>query len=195
MDDSFTKFPNSILEALVGAKLSSLQLRTFLYIVRWTVGYKNMHRRLLSVSQMARDMGYDKTGFSRQHIKDAVRDLEQMGMIKIEKRGCGAKSIFEVLTPDNWDKPAPPDGQEPAPIDGQVDAPKEGQVTCPARRAPPAPPDGQEPAPIDGHIQRNKENSKEIRKKENIADHEVDDDDGEDPLVLWERIRHEYEHL
>lgn len=185
MDDNFTKFPNVILESLARTKLSSLQLRTFLYIVRWTVGYKGMHRRLLSVSQMATSMGYDATGYSRQHVQDAIRDLEQMGMIRIKKRGRGSKAEFEILPPDCWDKHAP--------ISGQVDDQKEGQVTCPEIRAPHAPKTGQEHAQISGQYQRNKDNIKDNTKKEITVDQ--DDDDGEDPLELWERIKHEYGHL
>lgn len=184
MGDSFTKFPNIVLEALINTKLSDIQHRTFLYIVRWTIGYRNMSRRLLSVAQMAKDMGYDKTGYSRQHIKDAVRDLEQMGMIRVTRRGRGAKAEFEVLSPDYWDKPAhicghvkddkhaPISGQEHAPLDGQVDTLKEGQVTCPDLRAQHAPLDGQEHAPLDGHHKRNKEIRKESKRKENPADQE-----------------------
>ena len=185
MDDGFTKFPNIVLEALVSMRLSSLQLRTFLYIVRWTIGYKGMYKRLLSVSQMAKNLGYGGTGYSRQHVQDAVHDLEQMGMIKIGKRGQGAKAEFEIMPPECWCKHAPPEGQ--------VEYKKEGQVTCPARRASHAPIDGQEHAPPEGQYQRNKDNIKESKRKENQDDQEKND--GEDPLVLWERVKHEYEHL
>lgn len=185
-DKDFAKFPNDILEELSRTRLSSLQLRTFLYIFRWTVGYRNMQRRLLSTARMAKDMGYNGSGFSRQHVQDAVRDLQQMGMIKLMPRGRGAKAEFEILPPEYWDKHAPPDGQ--------VDEKKQGQVTCPSRRASHAPPDGQEHAPISGQHQRYKDNciDKVVKTRESAGQESDDDDDGEDPLVLWERIKYKY---
>ena len=185
MDDNFTRFPNVILESLTRTKLSGLQLRTFLFIVRWTIGYKNTSKRLLSVSHMAKSMGYDGTGYARQHVQDAVLDLEQMGMIRIGRRGQGAKAEFEVLPPENWNKHAPKTGQ--------VDVEKEGQVTCPEIRASHAPKTGHEHAPKSGQYKRKKETIKESKRKEILDNRE--DDDGEDPLELWERIKHEYGHL
>lgn len=181
MADGFTKVPNEILEALCGTRLSSKQIRVFLYIVRWTIGYKDMHRRLISVSRMASEMSDD-----RRHLQSTINDLECMGMIRVMKRGQGALAEFEILPVSCW-------SEKHAPIEAQVDAPKTAQVTCAANSAGGAPITAQVLAPLAAH---NKEKKETIERKIERKEHTPsggEDDDGEDPMVLYQRFKKQRE--
>ena len=96
-DNSFTKMPNDILCALYASRLSSKQLRVFLYIAKWTGGYDIP--RPLSVKKMSKDMCED-----RRNIVRTIHDLECMGLIETFRNGNGIRTDFRVLPVESWDR-------------------------------------------------------------------------------------------
>lgn len=181
MADGFTKVPNEILEALCGTRLSSKQIRVFLYIVRWTIGYRDMHRRLISVSRMAADLDDD-----RRNIIRTIRDLQCMGMIRIMKRGQGALAEFEVLPVSCWDS-------KPVSLATHVGVSKMTQVTCVADDTGGVLKTTQVPVSLATH---NKEKKETIERKIERKEHTPsggEDDDGEDPMVLYQRFKEQRE--
>ena len=96
-DNSFTKVPNSLYDAILSQKLSITQERALLYIIRKTYGF-NKPDDQISINKMAED-----TGFTRQAMMNAVRDLEKMGIIKRGSRRNGMPYYMNVLDPTFWD--------------------------------------------------------------------------------------------
>lgn len=97
-NNTFTKMPNSLYDAILMQRLSITQERALLYIIRKTHGF-NKADDMISISRMAED-----TGFTRQAMMNAVRDLENMGIIKRGKMRRGRAYYMSVQDPSFWDK-------------------------------------------------------------------------------------------
>ena len=97
-DNSFTKVPNSLYDAILSQKLSITQERALLYIIRKTYGF-NKPDDMISISRMA-----EETGFTRRAMVNAVHDLEKMGIIKLGTTRPGRPTYMNVLKPSYWDK-------------------------------------------------------------------------------------------
>ena len=98
-DDSFTRFPNDIFDAVLQYRFSAVQLTAVLYVVRQVNGWGKPSDRI-SVSRMAKE-----TGFTRRAMIGAVSDLEKMGVLSVERNGSGRLSEMSVKSPLEWDKP------------------------------------------------------------------------------------------
>ena len=95
-EQGFTKVPNELYDALLRKKLSPSQLCTVLYIIRKTYGF-HKEEDSISVRKMA-----EETGYSRQAMINAVRDLEKMGIIKTGYRQAGRPTNMLVTNPELW---------------------------------------------------------------------------------------------
>ena len=100
MGDSFTKFPNDLLEAIYSQRLSAGQLVTLLYVVRKTHGFgKGDFGDAISENKIA-----SETGYSRRNIINAISDLEKMGILEVERSGRGRLSVMRIRDIRDWDK-------------------------------------------------------------------------------------------
>lgn len=97
--DNYTKFPNDIMEAALGRRFSAIQLTVIMYVVRKVNGW-GKPSDAVSVSRMAA-----KTGYTRRAMINAVRDLEEMGVLAVERIGSGRLSEMRVNNPENWKQP------------------------------------------------------------------------------------------
>ena len=96
-DNTFTKVPNTLYDAMLAQKLSITQERALLYIIRKTYGFHKADDRI-SISKMAED-----TGFTRRAMINAVHDLEKMGVIKLGSKRNGLAYYMNVQDPKFWD--------------------------------------------------------------------------------------------
>jgi len=96
-DNTFTKVPNALYDAMLAQKLSITQERALLYIIRKTYGFHKADDRI-SISKMAED-----TGFTRRAMINAVHDLEKMGVIKLGSKRNGLAYYMNVQDPKLWD--------------------------------------------------------------------------------------------
>lgn len=97
--DNYTKFPNDLLEAIIGYKLTAAQVKVMLYIIRKVNGW-GKPSDAISITRIAKE-----TGYARKTVVFAVSDLEKMGILEIERHGSGRMSEMRVSDPKNWDKP------------------------------------------------------------------------------------------
>lgn len=97
--DNYTKFPNDLLEAIIGYKLTAAQVKVMLYVIRKVNGW-GKPSDAISITRIAK-----KTGYSRRTIITTVSDLEKMGVLEVERHGAGRMSEMRVSAPKNWDQP------------------------------------------------------------------------------------------
>lgn len=97
-DNSFTKIPNKLYDAILSQRLSPTQERALLYIIRKTYGFHKTDDRV-SIRRMA-----EETGYTRQAMSNAVHDLEQMGIIKLGSIKSGCPTYMNVRDPSYWDQ-------------------------------------------------------------------------------------------
>ena len=79
LENGFTKFPNKLLEVMVGAEFNGTQKRIILFIIRQTKGFHE-YDNWISV-----DMLVKATGLSRTTIKNNIRDLVKSNVIEVTK--------------------------------------------------------------------------------------------------------------
>lgn len=176
MAEGFTKVDNDILEALCQTRLSSKQIRVFLYIIRWTAGFQSVYGRPLSVAKMASDLDDD-----RRHIQNTIRALECMGMIRIMKKGQGTRAEFEVLPVSCWNQNMRREKR-------MLGAPKTAHVTCADNGAGGAPITAQVHAPITAHKKRKKQYTLEKKESKKGVTPSTDDE-GEDPWITYQKFK------
>lgn len=99
--DEFTKFPNTIIEAMLSRRLTALQMKIIIYIVRKTNGW-NKPFDYLAISRIARDIGA-----TRPRVSGAVNDLVKMGILSVEKNAGKILSEMSVNAPEKWDESVP----------------------------------------------------------------------------------------
>ena len=97
----FIAFPTEIYDAILIYGFSKSQLKALLYIVRKTFGYGKPSGDYISISKMAKEIG-----FSRQCISGAVNDLEKMGVIDTERSGKTSVIFMQVNEPRHWGRRA-----------------------------------------------------------------------------------------
>ena len=96
MNGHFTMVDNAFLDALVRMRLSGLDMRVLLVIVRQTAGYRRQQARL-TTSFLQGAVGSSARG----HINDALRDL--IGMNIVQVGGTGRKRKFSLNgDPASW---------------------------------------------------------------------------------------------
>ena len=98
MDESFTRVPNELFEALLRQSLRITQLKAALYIIRKTYGF-NKQDDDISISQMAED-----TGLTRRAMVNAVHDLAKMGIVKLGTVHRGRRTSMKINDIEYWDK-------------------------------------------------------------------------------------------
>lgn len=132
MDESYTKFPNKLLESMIAYSFTRRQYAILLYIVRNTHGWGKPYGDKISIAWIA-----DATGIGKKHVNDTVLDLEKMGVLNIERRD-GAPSCIGINGPSEWDQPTPKRGVTPkrgaTPEKGGGGTPKRGGGTTPQKR-------------------------------------------------------------
>lgn len=100
LGDSFTKFPNDLLEALYAQKLTGAQVAALLYIIRKTHGFgKGDFGDAISEGKIA-----EATGYSRRGVVNVISDMEKMGILEVERSGRGRLSSMRVRDVSEWDK-------------------------------------------------------------------------------------------
>ena len=101
MGDSFTKFPNDLLEKIYAQKLTGAQFASLLYIVRKTYGFgKGDFGDAISCTKIAKE-----TGYARKTIQYAIADLEKLGVLDVEHTGSGRLCMMRIRDISEWDKP------------------------------------------------------------------------------------------
>jgi len=88
--DSYTKFPNNILECVLSEKLSAAQLTVILYVLRNVNGW-NKDSNYISVKKMS-----EMTGYSRNALQAAISKLEENGLLNIIRSKKGAASKMSL---------------------------------------------------------------------------------------------------
>ena len=96
--DNFVKFPTDVLEALYARKLSPIHYQIILYVVRKTNGFQKPHD-YIAVSKMADDIGR-----YRQGVSAAVRDLEAMGMLEVDRKWSRKGHEMRVKPVKDWEQ-------------------------------------------------------------------------------------------
>lgn len=76
-EEQFTRFPTKVLEALMAYRLTPTQMSVFLYVARYTWGWKSRIECKAPVTSIAKKIGRDKWQTGR-----AVRDLITLGLIE-----------------------------------------------------------------------------------------------------------------
>lgn len=98
-DEGFTQIPNDLLEAMYQTdnRLSPIQFRTLLYLIRMTCGWHKGRDRI-SIRKMAVEMKKD-----RRNVTRAVSDLEKMGILEVDRPGPGKIADISINGPGDWD--------------------------------------------------------------------------------------------
>ena len=95
--DNFTKFPNEILEGLYQRKLSPIHYQIVLYVMRKTNGFQKPHD-YIAISKMAEDIGR-----YRQGVSAAVRDLETMDLLEVDRKWSRKGHEMHVRPVKDWE--------------------------------------------------------------------------------------------
>lgn len=95
---SYTSVPNELLEAMYQTDnhFSPNQMRVLLYLIRMTYGWHKARDRI-SLKRMSADIGKD-----RRNVTRAVRELERMGVIEVDRPGQGQLADISINLPDEW---------------------------------------------------------------------------------------------
>lgn len=96
MKDGFVAIQNETFDALLRLPITQRQERVFLAILRKTAGFGKPSDCIAS-SQLA-----EMTGFHESHIRQALIDLADMGMILRGKRTKFGTVLTPVLAADEW---------------------------------------------------------------------------------------------
>lgn len=96
MQEGFIAIPNSVEDALLRSTLTQRQERIFRAILRKTLGYGKTEDCIAS-SQLA-----EMTGIHESHVRQALIDLVDAGMVIRGKRSKFGTVLAPVLTPESW---------------------------------------------------------------------------------------------
>lgn len=201
MDNGYTQVPNNIYGAMLSYNFTELQLLTVMYVVRQTYGY-HITKAEISVRRMAIETSRDRGRLSR-----TVSDLEKMNVLSVERQGAWKASIIYVKDPSEWETPCGENTvakktQGAKTLQRKSDSASVAVSPHPSvakKTHPPVADSLQNTVAVSPH---NKERKKDIKdsikeneKKENFSLPDDDDDEGEDPNEVLERIRAEKERM
>lgn len=98
--DNFTKFPNNIYDALLSYGLTRIQLHVVLYVIRKTDGWGKISGDHISISKMAKDMG-----FTRPKVAAAIHYLHELGVLEVyDGNTTTSVKFMRVTGPESWKK-------------------------------------------------------------------------------------------
>lgn len=96
--DKYTRIPDDVLEALFARKLSPIHYQVMLYVARKTYGYGKTYGDSIAVTKMAEDIGR-----WREKVSRAVKDLEIMGMLEVERKAGRKYHVIQIRPVSDWD--------------------------------------------------------------------------------------------
>lgn len=181
-DKGFVSVPNRLYMAIITYGFTQIQMIVVLHIVRKTYGWRKQKDRI-AISVIAKELNK-----KRQLISRTVSDLQKLSVIGIERSRNGVPPVMWIQDPKNWDKPETVEFHATTGFHETFRT-----QTCNRTVSGGETVEFQEPATEQFHTTYNTDTITD--KTTEIPIDPSEDDDGEDPLVLWERIKHEYEHL
>lgn len=96
MQDGFLAIPNAVEDALLRSPLTHRQERIYRAILRKTLGY-GKECDYIATSQLA-----ELTGIDEAHVRRALAQLVDMGMVQRGNRKAIGTNFTPVITPNSW---------------------------------------------------------------------------------------------
>lgn len=180
----FVSVPTGLYMAIITYGFTQTQMAVVLYIVRKTYGWRKTKDKI-AVSIIARELNK-----KRQLISRTVSDLQKMSVISIERSRNGVAPIMWVQPPENWDKPATVQFHATAGFHATFRT-----QTCNCTVSGGETAGLQVPETVQFHTTYNTDNITDKTTERKFTQSKEDDDEGEDPLELWEKMKHEYGDL